>query len=258
MTEERPLPGGTVTPIVRAGDTVRRAGGAARAPVHDLLRHLAAVGFDGAPRFLGLDERGREILSFIDGEVTAFGAPEGMFSDAALAGAAALLRRFHDSTVDFAAARPDGWRFQVGAPRSGPVICHNDLGPYNTVYRGGLPVAFIDWDFAAPAPRGWDVAYALWRYVPLYDDAQCARLGWPVRPRGPRIRLFLDAYGLSGAGMLDVVRRRQEVTRATIEAWAAAGDEAFVDLLEEGRLNEIDANLSYLARSASGWASFLD
>jgi aminoglycoside phosphotransferase (APT) family kinase protein len=52
------------------------------------------------------------------------------------------------------------------------------VGPHNTVYRGGRPVAFIDWDFAAPAPREWDIAYALWRFVPLYDDRQCAGLGW--------------------------------------------------------------------------------
>jgi Ser/Thr protein kinase RdoA (MazF antagonist) len=42
------------------------------------------------------------------------------------------------------------------------VVCHNDLAPNNTVYSGaglgdggsGLrPVAFIDWDLAAPGRR---------------------------------------------------------------------------------------------------------
>jgi hypothetical protein len=31
----------------------------------------------------------------------------------------------------------------------GPVICHNDSGPNNTVFREGRPIAFIDFDFAA-------------------------------------------------------------------------------------------------------------
>lgn len=56
---EVPLAGGRTTEgVVRVGDTVRRPT-KARAPfVHELLRHLEARGFSGAPRFLecyGLD-----------------------------------------------------------------------------------------------------------------------------------------------------------------------------------------------------------
>jgi hypothetical protein len=65
--------------------------------VHALLRHLAGAGFDGAPRFLGIDGQGREMLSYIDGEVTAGGTPAGLHDDAALtrhgAAAAASARR---------------------------------------------------------------------------------------------------------------------------------------------------------------------
>jgi hypothetical protein len=195
--EER-LAGGTVTPVVRVGATVRRATGPWSARVHQLLRHLQAAGFEGAPRFLGVDEQGREALTFIAGEVTTYGPPAGMYTDGALVAAAKLLRRFHEATVDFAPGHLDGWRFQVGAPRAGPVICHNDAGPYNAVYRAGHPIAFIDWDFAAPAPREWDIAYALWRFVPLYDDHTCTRLGWPVAPRGPRIAQATDCPQRAG------------------------------------------------------------
>lgn len=255
--EER-LAGGTVTPIVRVGATVRRATGAWSARVHELLRHLQAVGFDGAPRFLGIDEQGRETLTFIAGEVTTDRPPAGMYTDEALTAAATLLRRFHDATVGFTPGHLDGWRFQVGAPRSGPVICHNDVGPYNAVYRAGHPVAFIDWDFAAPAPREWDIAYALWRFVPLYDDSTCARLGWPVTTRGPRIAQFLDAYGLDDrTDILAVVRRRQEVVRATIETWAAAGDAAFAALRREGRVADINNDIAYVERSHHEWELFL-
>ena len=54
--------------VVRIGDTVRRTPSEATPAVHDLLRHLEAKGFDGAPRALGFDEHGREVLSFIDGD----------------------------------------------------------------------------------------------------------------------------------------------------------------------------------------------
>ena len=35
--------------------------------VHGLLAHLERCGFKGAPRFLGVDSRGREIVSYIEG-----------------------------------------------------------------------------------------------------------------------------------------------------------------------------------------------
>jgi hypothetical protein len=255
---EDPLPGGTVTPISRVGATVRRATGSWSPRVHELLRHLTDAGFDGAPRFHGIDGQGREVLGFIEGEVTTYGPPAGMYSDAALTAAATLLRRFHDATVDFAPAHQDGWRFQVGAPSGGAVICHNDVGPYNAVYRAGRPIAFIDWDFAAPAPREWDVAYALWRFVPLYDDRTCAALGWPVAPRGPRTARFLDAYGLADrSDILAVVRRRQEVVRDTIETWAAAGDPVFAGLRREGRVAQIQADIRYGDCTRAEWAASL-
>jgi aminoglycoside phosphotransferase (APT) family kinase protein len=39
--------------------------------------------------------------------------------------------------------RSSGWA-------SNPLAAHGDLGPHNTVYRDGTPVAFIDWDGARP------------------------------------------------------------------------------------------------------------
>jgi aminoglycoside phosphotransferase (APT) family kinase protein len=149
----------------------------------------------------------------------------------------------------FAQRHQDNWRFQVGAPRSGPVICHNDFGPYNCVYRHGRPVAIIDWDLAAPGPPEWDVAYALWRFVPLYDNAQCSALGWSTAPRGPRVRAFLDAYGdleVDAGTMLETIRLRQCSTLATIRQWADNGDPDYQRLVSEGRLDEIAANIKYL------------
>lgn len=256
--DEECLSGGTITPVVRIGATVRRGTGPWSTRVHELLRHLADVGFDGAPRFLGIDPQGREILSFIDGEVTVDHMPSGLYGAAALIGAGRLLRRFHDATAGFSATHAGGWQFQVGAPVTGPVICHNEVGPYNAVYHDGRPVAFIDWDFAAPAPREWDIAYALWRFVPLYDDDACAALGWPATPRGPRIAAFLDAYGLDDrSDMLNVLRRRQEAILATIACKAHEGDPAYLSLRSEGRLDEIATNMEYAARLHDEWARFL-
>jgi hypothetical protein len=66
---EQHLPGGFVTTVVWAGDTVRRRPSPNAAFVHDLLRFLEGRGWEGAPRFLGVDERGREVLSYLEGHV---------------------------------------------------------------------------------------------------------------------------------------------------------------------------------------------
>ncbi len=258
MIGEVPLGGGTLTEVVRVGDTVRRRPTGLQEQVHILLRHLERTGFEGSPRFLGTDDQGREVLSFIEGDVTATGPVPGMFSDEALIGAARLLRRLHDATRESAVTTRSGWRTQIGAPTSGPVICHNDLGPYNTIYRDGQPFAFIDWDLAAPAPPEWDVAYALWRFVPLYDDEQCAELGWPIEPRHRRMQLFLDAYGLDDRmHILATIRRRQEVTQRSILAWADGGDPGYKKLVAEGRFEEIARNLAYVRAHAGDWAAAL-
>ncbi|HKW77884.1 MAG TPA: aminoglycoside phosphotransferase family protein, partial [Candidatus Limnocylindria bacterium] len=66
MTEEESL-GGNLQDTVRVGDTVRRRTGPWTPAVHALLRHLEKRGFP-APRVRGIDERGREILGYIEGE----------------------------------------------------------------------------------------------------------------------------------------------------------------------------------------------
>ena len=44
----------------------------------------------------------------------------------------------------------------------------------------------------------WDIAYAVWRFVPLYADA--TQRGWTtdVAARASRLRLLSDEYGLTG------------------------------------------------------------
>lgn len=199
-------------PVVRVGDTVRRRVGPWTAAVHELLRHLERVGFGGAPRVLGIDGEGREVLSYVEG---ADGRRGRRFDDVTLTLEAQLLREFHDAVVSFVPSssarwREGGWQYRPGAgdaPRL--VVCHNDVAPYNVVYEGGRPSALIDWDFAGPAPVEWDIAYAAWRFVPLYPDDVCRKLGCDPNSRASRLRTFCEAYGLSERDtLLDTVRLR--------------------------------------------------
>lgn len=199
--------GGDSGPVVRIGDTVRRRMRPSSASVHALLRHLEAVGFDGAPRVLGIDEHGREVLTFIAG---ADGRESRCHDEAALVAVAELTRRFHDAVRDFVAPAGSVWRPCPSAPGGG-LVCHNDLSPANTIYRDGKPVALIDWDLAVPATAGWDLSYAVRTFVPLYAEQDCAAMGYESRGRERRLRLFCDAYGMSDRErdeLLPLVHRR--------------------------------------------------
>jgi aminoglycoside phosphotransferase (APT) family kinase protein len=174
---EIPLAGGRSTPgVFRVGDTVRRPMGPNAPFVHELLRYLEKVGFDGAPRLLGIDERGREVLSFVEGEVP-HDLSEYRPLEARLTRVAALIRRFHDVTA--------GSALTGGAE----IVAHNELGPHNTVFAGDEPLAFIDWDDAAPGTRLFDLSNAVWSYANVGED------GGPVREQARLIRLLCDAYG---------------------------------------------------------------
>jgi hypothetical protein len=195
---EVPLPGGTanVGLVVRVGDTVRRPPRSGSAATHALLRYLQDSGFDGAPRFLGLDDRGREILSYVEGAAPIQPYPQWALTDRALIGVAELLRSYHDVVSGF---DPSGYRWQVRIPHEfgDPLVSHNDPNLDNVVFRDGAAVALIDFDLACPGSRIWDVATAARLWAPLRADADIAdsRRGHALR----RLRLFADAYGLASA-----------------------------------------------------------
>lgn len=235
--EPQRLSGGNVAPVYRIGDTVRRATGPWTPAVHALLRHLERAGFDGAPRVLGFDREGREMLSYIEGSVPyAPDIPAEIWSDAALTAAARLLREYHDAVRSFEPPPDAAWRRCPGAPTSGEIVCHNDVAPWNSVYQNNVPVSLIDWDFAAPAPAIWDVAYAAWRFVPLYYDGLPGSTdGADVEEYARRLRLFCDAYALDDRStLLTVIEQRQQVMYDAVRIWGEAGVPGFAEMWQTG------------------------
>ena len=207
MSDEPPeqLSGGNIASVLRVGDTVVRDAGEWTPAVHRLLRHLQAVGVPGVPRPLGIKNR-QEVLSFVDGVVPSYPMPSWVWTGAALDSAADLLRRIHDATVELDVDGP--WRAPAHEPVE--VICHNDFAPYNLVFAGatGKVVGVIDWDFASPGPRSWDLSYLAYRIVPL-STADWGD-GFDGTERRTRLTRLLAAYG-SGAEarqLADVLRER--------------------------------------------------
>jgi Ser/Thr protein kinase RdoA (MazF antagonist) len=194
--DEEPLAGGVSNSglVVRVGDAVHRPQTARSPAVHVLLQHLERVGFDGAPRYLGQDDQGREVLSYVEGQAAAKEPREPWaLTDDALRSVARLLRRFHDAVRSF---DPSGHAWPTDVParfRSG-LVSHNDVNLDNVVFRDGEAVALIDFDLASPGSAVWDVALAARLWVPLRADAEVADLRRGQREH--RLRVFVDAYGL--------------------------------------------------------------
>ncbi|WP_202867444.1 phosphotransferase [Kribbella pittospori] len=199
--EEIPLTGGDVTEgLVRVGDTVRRPPGERTEMVRDLLRHLESVGFDGAPRFLGVDSAGREVLSYIDGEVAGRPQPAWMADEERMTSVARLVRAYHDAVEGF------GIPTDLPPPIEPPglpelddpleLVGHQDITPDNVVFRDGRAYALIDFDFARPTSKARELVNLMLWWAPFGDDADLdpAQRGLD-RPR--RCRLIADAYGLS-------------------------------------------------------------
>jgi hypothetical protein len=209
VANEVPLIGGRVTEgVVRIGDTVRRPPGPNAPFVRALLEYLDERAFETAPRYLGSDERGREIFSFLPGEVPPDLDPA--ITDEALVAAARLIRRFHDATAST----------QLAGGRE--VVCHNDLSPCNFVFWEEKPTGIIDFDAAAPGERLHDVGYALFLWLNLGTD------GPPLEEQARRMQVFCRAYGIdAGRTVIDAVvaavaenlEQLRRVGRVTDAAW---------------------------------------
>jgi hypothetical protein len=147
----------------------------------DLRRDRPTQTLSGAarcrcPRWLGVDERGREVLTWIDGETFTdrsrmhpyIGDPlhRVTFSDDQIGAAMRLLRRYHDVFGE-------------------DVICHGEFGPWNLVWRERLPIAIIDFDSVSRGEPADDVAYALRMFVSYgrpsrWNSFDAPRWHWPL------------------------------------------------------------------------------
>ncbi|MET4225864.1 phosphotransferase enzyme family protein [Oerskovia enterophila] len=261
---EELLTGGNSTTVVRSGDTVRRTAGPWTPTVQALLAHLRASGVAEVPEPLGVDDQGREVLSYLPGDVASYPLPDWLWDESVLRDAGALLRRVHDASIGFlaaaaapaATAAPDGavsdgtasggsvvdgtppaatkptWQLPAHEPVE--VVCHNDVAPYNLVFRDGTLVGLIDFDTASPGPRIRDLAYLGYRLAPFVADAAGEGGGDVVGRLDPLVRLdaLVAAYGLpfSRREVLSVmVERLEEIADFTDGRAEETGRSDFLD-----------------------------
>jgi hypothetical protein len=248
---EIPLLGGDVTEgVVRVGDTVRRPPNPNSPLIHALLRHLESVGFTGAPRFLGIDAAGREVLSYIEGEVAGRPRPPWIGDEARMVSVARLVRAYDDAASTF--VPPEGVSPVSGSPEIAgmppappyepELIGHVDITPENVVFRDAEAFALIDFDLAKLATRADEMFNVMLWWAPLFDprDAEPALRGLDV-PR--RCRMLADAYGMSDTDRARVIevavmrtRRSWYLMKARAErdggGWQRMWDEGVGDVIK--------------------------
>ncbi|MBX4148611.1 phosphotransferase [Paenibacillus sp. FSL W7-1279] len=253
------LTGGNVSKVYRSGDTVRRELKPDSYKINKLLKHLENKGFSYAPKFLGIDEKGREILSFIEGEAGNYPLKEYMWSDEVLIEIAKMLRFYHDSVSDF--SFDESWKSIDNTPLQFEVLCHNDFAIYNIIFNQEKPIGIIDFDVAGPGPRLWDIAYTLYTCVPLsrcylsetgeiiyYNSLQHANR---IKQR---VKLFFESYGEGKEeDYLEMVLLRLEGLCKTIIRKGSEGDIAFQKMMDEGHLEHYQNDIKFIREHGKEW-----
>lgn len=257
---EETLKGGNVSNVYRSGDTVRRDLKPGSTKIHKLLNHLESKGFNYAPKFLGIDEKGREIISFIEGEAGNYPLKEYMWSNEVLKRIAEMLRLYHDAVSDFPLL--NDWKPMDNTPDKIEVVCHNDFAVYNIIFNEKKPVGIIDFDVAAPGPRIWDIAYTLYTCIPL-SRHYYTEIGEEVLYNSTldaerikqRVNLFFESYGIEGMenGFLEMVLMRVEGLCKYMIKKANEGDVAFQKMKEEGHLEHYQKDLQFIREHGKEW-----
>ena len=225
-TEEVPLEGGNVTAgVVRLGETVRRPLAPNHRLAHAVLRHLEAVDFPHSPRLLGLDDGGREVLSYSPGATIWPNRADLLIDGDVLAPVGRLVRAYHDAMATFSSPVDDG-----------TIVLHGDLAPWNVVVGDdpAAPWTLIDWDEVAQGRVAWELAYVLHTFVPLWSNAPFADDDDEVRRR---VGVFAEAYGADPDLLEQALRLVPSRCRAladATEARAAQGIPSFVQLVADG------------------------
>ena len=231
--DEVALPGGNVGGAVRVGETVRRPTGPWTPAVHALLAHVGAR-IPHVPEVLGFDEQGREVLTYLAGEVIDIETQA--LTDAQLGALVAWTRDFHQAVADFDHAGP--WRFVPGPAPT--LIGHNDIAPYNACFAGDELTGVFDWDFAGPSSPLDELAFVAWNGVPLTRDVG-------THESARRLALIADTYsGVVPQAIIEQVPARIQQMFDGMARGVAAGDPGMVRLVQLGEPQRSQRTLAEL------------
>jgi Phosphotransferase enzyme family len=236
------LPAGDVTEgIVRVGDTVRRPHRPQSYAVAAYLDHLEHVGFEGSPRYLGRDNLGRDVLTFIEGDAAGAEIEERFLGEDLLASVARLVLKLHRASEGYEPT-DEPFPARSGATEEPEIVSHLDITPQNLFVRDGQAFGIVDFDLAGPTTRFRDSYNAAMHWVPLLDPRD-VRVGFDFNDQLRRLRVFADSYGWSAVERASLVTfgsgaagrswiRMKERAETEGGGWARMWSEGIGDLIQ--------------------------
>lgn len=249
-----------VTHVVRIGQTVRRPARSFTATIQAYLSYVRGRGFTDCPEPLGLYPEGREVLSYVPGDVPVHPLPARAATSRALEALGALIRRLHDAADGWIPPTDAVWGGVPGVRPAGVVplfdepehVSHMDYCPGNVVFDGGRPVALIDFDLARPTTRVADLANALYWWAPLVDPVDRSRVLADADVPA-RVRAFADAYGMTADQRRSVIQvaTRAIANSALTSRAAAEVDPVFRRWWDEGGKDRMPRVVEWLAWESS-------
>ncbi|WP_314062200.1 phosphotransferase [uncultured Vagococcus sp.] len=140
-------------------------------------------------------------------------------------------------------------------------MCHNDFAPYNVTFENNKAIGIIDFDTSCPGPRIWDVAYAVYRFVPLshqvYEvSTSCYRtytkLDGVVRKR--LLGAFLRSYGeLEEVDLFPIMIARLISLVTLFDSESQKGNQAFIKMKAEGHQSFYLKETEFIKKSCHDW-----
>lgn len=195
MIQDEILHGGREGKISKNENKVIRPGNEWTLHVQSFLSFMHDNGFCNIPKPYGINEDGMEVVSFVDGVVYNDSLPKEILTDEVLVEVARLLRRYHDIGAGYAQqlAGDEVWMLPKHSPIE--VMCHGDFAPYNVTFVDGHVHGIIDFDTLHPGSRIWDIAYAVYRWIPFVSPKN-PDYRYSLNEQIRRLKLFVDTYDL--------------------------------------------------------------
>lgn len=229
---EQPLPGGQVGGAVRIGGTVRRPTGPWTPAVHELLGYLDDRGLPLIPTVLGIDVRGREVLTYLPGRVLQVGVEP--MGEAQIASTMSWMRQFHEVVAGFPRSSRR-WRFVERPLHEGEIVCHHDAAVYNLAFDGDRLAGVFDWDVAGPGVPLDDLAMFAWNGPVAALRGEHAADETDIHRAARDLAVMATAYGdLAPGAILEQIGRRMTAAAERIEAGQRAGDPGMLRLGQVG------------------------
>lgn len=244
---EHELTGGNASGrVVRVGSTVRKPWIDTSPVVQNYLASLRSQGVD-APRPLGRDGAGRQVIEYVEGAIAMSQMP--LEADH-LRRVGRMIRRIHDVSESVSLVDAADWEMLLPVDRPN-LMCHNDLAPWNLVI--GDRWVFIDWDGAGPSTRLWDLAYAAQAFAMLVE-------GQSVDSASARLRAVVDGYEADASLRRALPTAMAERTNAMFELLRtshANGVQPWADMYVSGHGAFWREAAQYVHRNEEAWGRAL-